>query len=176
MHTILVCYATRYGSTREIAQIIGEELMNAGYEVTVSALSEVTDPGIYDAVIIGSPLYMGKWLAEARDFVSRFRHPLEERPVAVFSVGYSLRERTMENLQNIDASLEASVKIFISPIHTGYFAGSVNPDIMTPADKTIVTLSGALPGDYRDPSEVRRWARELPALFFNGFGDLKKTG
>jgi menaquinone-dependent protoporphyrinogen oxidase len=166
MHTILVCYATRYGSTGDIAGIIGEELRKEGHGVTVSPLSEVKDPGTYDAVVIGSPLYMGKWLTEARDFVSRFRHPLRERPVAVFSVGYSLKERTIENLQNVDAALDTAVKIFLSPVYSGYFAGSVNPDIMTPADRAIVTMSGALPGDYRDSAEVKRWARELPAVFF----------
>ncbi len=166
MHTILVCYATRYGSTGEIAGIIGEELRKTGHGVTVFPLSEVKDPGMYDAVVIGSPLYMGKWLTEARDFVSRFQHPLRERPVAVFSVGYSLKERTMENLQNVDAALDTGVKIFLSPVHSGYFAGSVNPDIMTPADRAIVTMSGALPGDYRDSEEVKRWARELPAFLF----------
>jgi menaquinone-dependent protoporphyrinogen oxidase len=166
MHTILVCYATRYGSTKEIAGIIGDELRKAGHGVTVSPFSEVQDPGMYDAVVIGSPLYMGKWLAEGRDFVSRFRHPLRERPVAVFSVGYSLRERTREHLRNVDDALDTAVKIFLSPVHTGYFAGTVNPDTMTPADRAIVTMSGALPGDYRDVSEVRRWARELPAFLF----------
>ena len=166
MPTILVCYATRYGSTGEIAGIIGEELRDAGYEVTISPLSEVRNPGTYDAVIIGSPLYMGKWLAEARDFVSRFRHPLSERPVAVFSVGYSLKERTIENLQNVDAALATAVKLFLSPVHAGYFAGYVNPDRMTPADRALVTLGGALPGDYRDPADVRRWARELPLFLF----------
>jgi menaquinone-dependent protoporphyrinogen oxidase len=166
MHTILVCYATRYGSTGEIAGIIGEELRNAGYEVTVSPLSEIHDPGLYDGVVIGSPLYMGKWLAEARDFVSRFRHPLSERPVAVFSVGYSLKERMSEHLWDVDAAIDSAVKIFLSPIHTGYFAGSVNPDIMTPADRAIVTMAGVLPGDYRDSAGVRQWARELPVFFF----------
>ena len=171
VHTILVCFATRYGSTKEIAGIIGEELRNAGYQVTVFPISEVTDPGIYDAIIIGSPLYMGKWLAEARDFVSRFKHQLQERPVAVFSVGYSLKERTKENLQNVDTALDSSIKILISPVFVGYFAGMVNPDIMSFADKAIISLSGALPGDYRDPSEVRRWARELPAFLFDVIGD-----
>ncbi|HPA08240.1 MAG TPA: flavodoxin domain-containing protein, partial [Methanoregulaceae archaeon] len=85
MKKILVCYSTRYGSTGEIAGMIGEELDSTGYEVMVQPIARVKDPGEYDAVVIGSPLYMGKWLAEARDFVSRFRHSLGERPVAVFS-------------------------------------------------------------------------------------------
>jgi menaquinone-dependent protoporphyrinogen oxidase len=160
---ILVCYATRYGSTGDIARIIGKELEESGFHVTVSPISDVKDPGRYDVVVIGSPLYMGKWLAEARDFVSRFRHPLQERPVAVFSVGYSLKDRTIEHLKSVEDALDA-IRIFITPVSEGYFPGKVDPDRMSPADAAMVKLSGATPGDFRDEELVRSWAQSLAEL------------
>jgi menaquinone-dependent protoporphyrinogen oxidase len=160
---ILVCYATRYGSTGDIARIIGKELEAAGYRVAVSPVAEVKDPSEYDAVVIGSPLYMGKWLAEARDFVSRFRYPLQERPVAVFSVGYSLKDRTMEHLKSGEDALVA-IRVFITPVSAGFFPGKVDPDRMSPADKAMVILSGVTPGDFQDEDMVRSWARELREL------------
>jgi len=166
MEHILICYATRYGSTVGIAAIIADELRDAGYQVTLSPVSDVGDPGGYDAVVIGSPLYMGKWLVEAREFVSRFRNALKSRPVAVFSAGFTLRERTKDHLSAVDEALRSSVNLFISPVSTGYFAGSLDPDRMSAADREIVMLTGAMPGDFRKPDEIKTWARTLPALFF----------
>jgi len=166
MEHILVCYATRYGSTGGIAATIADELREAGYQVTLSPVSDVRDPGSYDAVVIGSPLYMGKWLAEARDFVSRCRNSLKSRPVAIFTAGFTLRERTGEHLRVVDEALDASVKLYISPIHEGYFAGKLDPDRMSSTDREIIKLTGAMPGDFREPDEIKKWARELPAMLF----------
>ncbi|NYT07262.1 MAG: flavodoxin [Methanomicrobiales archaeon] len=168
MEHVLVCYATRYGSTGDIARIIADELRAAGYRVTLSPVSDAIDPGDFDAVVIGSPLYMGKWLAEAREFVSRFRNSLKSRPVAVFSAGFTLRERTSNHLTAVDEALGSSVKLFISPISTGYFAGKLDPDHMSSADRAIVTLTGAIPGDFIEPDEIKKWARELSALLSGG--------
>jgi menaquinone-dependent protoporphyrinogen oxidase len=165
MRSVLVCYATRYGSTGEIAAIIARELEKRGFEVTLSTLSGVRNPGTYDAVVIGSPLYMGKWLAEARDFVSRFRKELQDLPVAVFTVGYSFRDRVNEYIMPPDAAL-APVRIFISPVVAGYFPGTLDIDRMTPADREIIKLAGITPGDFLDPDETGRWARELPERLF----------
>lgn len=165
MKHILVCYATRYGSTGGIAGIIATELRDAGYQVTLTPVSDAGDPGRYDAVVIGSPLYMGKWLVEAREFVSRFRNSLCSRPVAVFSAGFTLKDKTAGHLSAVDDALSSSVKLFISPVSTGYFAGSLDPDRLSDADRSIITLTGTLPGDFREPAEIKKWARSLPALF-----------
>ena len=165
MKNILVCYATRYGSTVDIARIIGNELEAAGCHVSVSPVAEVNDPGAYDAIVIGSPLYMGKWLTEARDFVSRFRFLLKERPVAVFSVGYSLKDRTRDHLKSGEDALD-SIRIFINPVSAGFFPGKVDPDQLSPADRAIVTLGGVTPGDFRDDGLVRSWARDLAGQVF----------
>ncbi|HON82455.1 MAG TPA: flavodoxin domain-containing protein [Methanoregulaceae archaeon] len=166
MERILVCYATRYGSTRDIATIIADVLREAGYEVTLSPVTDAGDPAGYDAVVIGSPLYMGKWLVEAREFVSRFRYSLRSRPVAVFSAGFTLRDRTAGHLGAADGALASSVKPFLSPVSAGYFAGKLDPDHMTVADRAIIRLTGTVPGDFRDADEIKKWAGTLPTLLF----------
>lgn len=160
---LLVCYATRYGSTGEIAMVIGEELNAAGHRADTIRISDMPDPGPYDAVIIGSPLYMGKWLAEAREFVSQYRNVLVSKPVAVFTVGYSFKNLTSEHLRRGEEALEA-VKLYIEPVASEFFAGSINPDIMRSADREITKLGGVNPGDYRNLDDVKRWAKNLPAL------------
>jgi menaquinone-dependent protoporphyrinogen oxidase len=165
MKSVLVCYATRYGSTGEIASIIAGELQKREFEVTLSPLSQVANPGNFDAVVIGSPVYMGKWLAEARDFVSRFRKDLQNLPVAVFTVGYSFRNRMKADIIPSDDAL-ASIVIFFSPRAKGYFAGRVDTDRMSLTDREIILLAGITPGDFLNPDEVQQWARELPSRLF----------
>lgn len=165
MKTALVCYQTRYGSTREIAVQIAEVLEKAGLNVTLSPIAVVKDLKAYNAIVIGSPLYMGKWLAEAREFVGRSWTLLRDRPVAIFTVGYSLHDRIQDHIPGDNEALE-HVLYFISPVAIGFFAGKVDPDTMSPADRSITTMAGVSPGDFRNMEKVREWARKLPALFF----------
>ena len=55
MTSVLVTYATRMGSTAEIALVIGEVLTRAGMVVTVCPCHEARDAADYDAVIIAVP-------------------------------------------------------------------------------------------------------------------------
>lgn len=156
----LVCYATRYGSTAEIAEVIGEELVRSGFLVDVVNIVEIEDIGQYDIVVIGSPLYMGKWLVEARDFVQRFKHQLNQRSVSVFSVGYTLKDMIKENIQSAEEALD-TVRISIKPSSTAFFAGKVDPDGMSAPDKAITRMGGVEAGDFRDWDSIREWARNL---------------
>ena len=60
MARILVAYATKKGSTAEIAQAIGKELRTAGHLVDVTEMKSVSSLDGYNAVVIGAPFYMGK--------------------------------------------------------------------------------------------------------------------
>src|SRR6266700_5866579 len=66
---ILIAYASKHGSTREVADVIAAELEPSGLEVEVRPARAVEDPGAYDAVVLGAPLYMGRWHKEARTFL-----------------------------------------------------------------------------------------------------------
>lgn len=157
---VLVWYATRYGSTREIADAVAGELSLAGFVVDLVPAERDVDPLDYDAVVLGSPLYMGKWLIDARDLVSRHRASLSERPVAVFTVGYSLRDQVQEHLRSGENALDA-VRQFLIPVDAAFFPGKVDPDKMSASDRSITLLGGVAPGDFRDFARVREWARSL---------------
>ena len=86
-NSILIAYATRYGSTQEVAERIAATLREGGLTVDVHPVKQVRTLDGYRAVVVGAPLYMFNWLKEARDFVSRHRAALATRPVAVFALG-----------------------------------------------------------------------------------------
>jgi len=159
--SVLVCYASRYGSTREIAECISEELRGMGIHVDCMPAGRDIDPGDYDAVVLGSPIYMGKWLAEARELVSRERTALGQIPVAVFSVGYSFRDHSDQALQSGDAAL-SDVRLYIIPRESAFFPGRVSHSVVSSADRAILILAKVAEGDFRDMDLVRSWARTLP--------------
>ena len=84
---VLVAYASRYNSTKGIANFIAERLREHGVHVDVRDVDSVRNPKDYDAFVIGSALYMFHWLKEAREFVSRNHDLLASRPVWLFSSG-----------------------------------------------------------------------------------------
>lgn len=157
---VLVCYATKYGSTEEIAKEIGAVLQGEGLATDVTPVDRVTDIAEYRAVIIGSPIYMGKWLHSPQQFVRDHRFALSHRKVAAFSVGYSLRDRLLEHLRNADRAVDA-IRLYVEPVDVGMFAGRVVPDTVSEADRAILTLGGVEQGDFRDWGEIRAWAKKI---------------
>ncbi len=68
---VLVAYGSKYGSTARLAEFIGEELKGEGHEVDVVDLRHRPNPEVtnYDMVVLGSPVFVGKWTKEARRFL-----------------------------------------------------------------------------------------------------------
>ena len=64
--SILMAYATRYGSTQEVADRIAATLRESGLTVDVQPVKQVQTLDGYRAVVVGAPLYMSDWLKEAR--------------------------------------------------------------------------------------------------------------
>ena len=86
---VLIAVASKHGSTREIASAIGQELKvtNITVEVVDLTKGEVADVGSYQAVILGSAIYAGNWLPEAKQFAQKHHDELANVPVWLFSSG-----------------------------------------------------------------------------------------
>ena len=84
---VLIGYASRFGSTRDIALRIAGKLGTHGSDVDVRSVDEISDVDPYDAVVFGSGVYDGSWTAEATEFVQRHSAILARKPVWLFSVG-----------------------------------------------------------------------------------------
>jgi len=78
---VLVCVASKYGATAEIARAVADVLAERGCEVTVIPSEEVGAIEEFDAVVLGSAVYMGQWMKPARELVERSSAALAARPV-----------------------------------------------------------------------------------------------
>ena len=78
---VLVAAATKYGATGEIAEVIGDVLAERGIDATVIAPEQVARIGEYDAVVLGSAVYAGHWLDEAKELVDRSSNAFPGRSV-----------------------------------------------------------------------------------------------
>jgi len=62
---VLVTYASKMGGTKEIAAAIGAELSDLGIEVTLLDAASVYSVDRFDAVVLGSSLYIRRWRPDA---------------------------------------------------------------------------------------------------------------
>lgn len=84
---VLVAYASKRGSTAEIAAAVAEALSEASLEVDCLESGDVEDVSPYDAIVLGSAVYMKRWRGDAKHFLRRHSKQLAERPLWVFSFG-----------------------------------------------------------------------------------------
>src|SRR4051812_40342169 len=86
--TVLVAYASRRGTTRQIAERIAAVLRSHGLDVHLDPLLGREQVGRFQGVVLGSPIYSGEWEREAVDFCRRNSPALTGHPVWTFSVGW----------------------------------------------------------------------------------------
>lgn len=84
---VLVAFASKYGSTRTIAEGIAGRLREAGHDAQAQQVTTVGDISSYDAFVIGSAAYIGHWLKDATAFVRQNALLLAGRPTWLFSSG-----------------------------------------------------------------------------------------
>jgi menaquinone-dependent protoporphyrinogen oxidase len=84
---VLVAYASKHGSTAEIAESIASALREKGHEVELTDAGEVGGLDQIDAVVLGSAVYMKRWRREAKRFLRKHGDRLAEIPFWVFSSG-----------------------------------------------------------------------------------------
>ncbi len=159
--SVLVTYATRYGSTREVAEAVAAAMRESGVETDIRPMPEVGTLEGYDAVVMGSALYVGRWHKDARRFLSRQRKALTERPVAIFSLGPTHGPLDEKEWQDCRGQLDKELANYpwLAPIAVELFGGKFDPDdLRWPLNK----LAGQAPAsDIRDWDAIRAWASAL---------------
>ncbi len=160
----IVAYASKYGSTRAIAEFIAEKLRQQGTTAEVRLVDEVHNPGDYDAIVVGSAVYMGHWLKEAAEFVRRNRAVLANRLVWLFSSG-PLGSDASTNDPKLEPAEIAEFREAINTRDHRIFFGALDRSKLGFAHRMTRKLPAAraiLPeGDFRNWNDIETWASTL---------------
>lgn len=159
---VLVTYASKYGSTGGVADVIGKELCSREVATDVVLIRNASNVSSYQGVVIGSAIYMGKWMSEAVDFVKKNKDILRQVPVAYFLVCMTLSRPTDKNRAEVLAYMDPILKAVpeIRPVGIGTFAGALDYNNLSWLYKKILKFKGAPEGDFRDWNAIRAWAQE----------------
>ncbi len=156
---LLVAYASRYGSTAEMAEVIGKQLRKRGREVDVKAVDNVGSLADYDGFVIGSAVYAGNWMRPAVDFLRANAELLAGSPTWFFSSGPTGQGDPNEIMggwtfpEDLADMLEK-----IKPEDVILFHGKIDPDNLSQTERMLLKSVKATVGDYRDWLVVHGWA------------------
>lgn len=156
--SILVAVASKHGSTRGIADAVADELQTMGLAAEVHDIEAAPSVDGHDAVVIGSAIYMGSWLAEARRFVERNREQLAQMPVWLFSSGPLGHDdpQPKGDLAQLDELMTAT-----GARDHQIFVGKLDKSNLGIGERLIARAVKAPEGDFRDWEAIRAWARQI---------------
>lgn len=173
--SLLVVYASKHGATAEIAERLGARLRHTRIRVDVVPASDDPDPAPYDAVVVGSAVYVGRWRRDAARYLRRHERALAERPTWLFSSGPTGEGDPAELLGGwtFPRDLETA-KERIGPRGNALFHGVLDADGLGPVERWMISAVGAPRGDFREEGEIDRFAsgvaREVHASAAGGAG------
>jgi len=155
---VLVTYASRAGSTMEIARTIALELEERDFVVDICPIKQVKSLEGYSHVVIGSAIRMGSPLPEVTQFIEDHRSELHGIPLACFVV----------HLQH-DGEDEASRKArlaYLDPIRSqlpitneGFFTGVYYPTKVSFIERLMGKMVKTPVGDFRDWAAIKGWGQ-----------------
>jgi menaquinone-dependent protoporphyrinogen oxidase len=162
--SILVAYATRYGSTQQVAEAVAATLREGGLGVDIQPMRKVRTLAAYSAVVLGAPLYMFHWHKDALRFLSRHREVLAERPVAIFALG-PFTTGDEKEWQGSREQLDKELARFpwLTPVALEIFSGKFDPAKLRLPYKLFMRQVPA--SDLRDWTAIRAWASNLAVKF-----------
>jgi len=165
MNTVVV-YASKYGSTKGIAEFIAEKLRQQGAQADAQEVGEVHNLEGYDAFVSGSAVYMTHWLKEAAEFVMRNRALLASHPVWLFSSGPLGTETKDAQGRDVLVAAEpkeiAEFKVAINPCDHRVFFERLDANKLAFGHRMLRKMPAARTlfpeGDFRNWNDIDAWA------------------
>jgi menaquinone-dependent protoporphyrinogen oxidase len=157
---MLVTYASWKGSTKEVAEAVGDSIRDADTEVDVLEAEDIKRMSGYSALIMGSAIHGGRCHPDQFRFVKRFRNDLKTIPVALFAVCLTMKDDTPEARCKAESFVKDIRKYLpgVEPADVGLFGGMVNYRSFSPLMRWMARRMKMLEGDYRDWKAIREWA------------------
>ena len=163
---VLVAAASKHGATKQIAERVGADLADRGFKVEVKNLQDVDRLDRYEAVVLGSAIYFGKWMKEALRFVDAHANDLASRPTWLFGSGPIVGNPPVADDPN---AIRASVvEKLVSSTHARehkLFGGKIERSTLSVAERVPVRMVRAGEGDWRDWAAVDEWAAAIAHEF-----------
>jgi menaquinone-dependent protoporphyrinogen oxidase len=155
--TLLVAYASKRGSTKEVAEALVERLRRDGQEAEVRSAADVDDLAPYEGVVLGGSFYVGRWHDDAVGFLTRHWRELSKRPVWAFGLGPKTSEE--DDLAAARSQLEKVLRKMarVEARSVAVFGGVINPS------KLRFPMNRMPASDARDWEAIRSWADEIAA-------------
>ncbi len=157
---ILVTYATKAGSTAEIAAKIGEHLSARGFAVDVINVKSKPDPKDYQAVISGSCIRMGGWLPEMLDYIKVNQLTLNAMQAALFTV-HMLNAGDDETSKAARTAYMDKVRALMPGTEEIYFLGAMDYSKLSMLDRFISKMVKSVESDQRDWDKIKNWSDAL---------------
>ncbi|MFF2848835.1 flavodoxin domain-containing protein [Streptomyces sp. NPDC058001] len=154
---VLVAYATRNGSTAEVAAVIADALRGEGLRAEARQVTDRVDVSAYNAVVLGSGVYAGRWLRDAHRFVRREHHALVRLPVWLFSSGPLDRSASERDIPPVPGAFRIARRLGVEGHVT--FGGCLKDGARGRVARML--LKQGRGGDFRDQGQIRSWARDI---------------
>ena len=139
MH-ILVTASSKHGATDEVADAIAKRLEAAGFTVDRVAPADVTTVESYDAVVVGSAVYILQWMPEAHDFMNGVPKHSEQ-----------------------DGNRVGPLLTHVNCRELRTFPGRYKPELLSLRERSVARLAGVVEGDFRDWDAIDAWADDIAA-------------
>jgi len=160
--TVLVAYASKRGSTAEIAETVAATLCRNGLDVSLRSAEEVRSIDSYDAVVLGSAVYMKRWRGDARHFLKKHRKALRQVPFWVFSSGPVGDPANDNPAWSEPARIVEKVEEMGGRGHV-VFGGRLPAEPRGFMERAMVDGTPKEYRDRRDWGQIREWAGEIAA-------------
>jgi menaquinone-dependent protoporphyrinogen oxidase len=161
---VLVAYGSKYGSTKEIAEKIGEAVKGEGVDVDVLSADKVKSVTGYQGVVIGSAAYIGMWRKEVVSFVKKNEKELTKRPVWIFSSGPAGKGDPVKQMEGwLYPKALQPVIANIKPEDITVFHGNISVEKMSWMEKQMIKMVKSEYGDFRDWDAIAKWGKEIAA-------------
>jgi menaquinone-dependent protoporphyrinogen IX oxidase len=162
---VLVVVASKHGATADIGAALARALAESasGRAGRLDAMSvpveQRPDPATYDAVVLGSAVYAGRWLEPARHYVAEHSSALRGLPVWLFSSGPVGSPPFPPDEPHDVGPLAQSIGARGHRV----FPGRLDKSRLTIGERAMVTAMRAPVGDFRDWAAVQAWGDEIAA-------------
>jgi menaquinone-dependent protoporphyrinogen oxidase len=158
--TVLVAYASKRGSTAEIAETVAATLRREGLGVCLEPAEDVQSLERFDAVILGSAVYMKRWRGDARHFLKKHRKALRQAPLWVFSSG-PVGDPGNDNPEWMEPPKIIEMVEELGGRGHVVFGGCLPAEPVGLMERAMVEGTLKEHRDRRDWAEIRDWAQQI---------------